>query len=149
MKILALDLATQTGWASEAGGIVTSGTISFKAKGKEGKGFRFMKFQSWLWEIISVEKPDRVFFEDVKNHAGVLAAHAYGGYLAMMQAALDSRGITYRGIGVGQIKKVATGKGNASKDEMVEAAKARWPDQDITDNNVADALWILEAGKRL
>ena len=149
MKILALDLATQTGWASEGSGSVASGTIGFKGGRYEGGGMRFLRFGNWLKEIIELEKPEIVYFEEVRRHMSTDAAHVYGGLLAVMTAQLEKWQIPYVGIPVGTIKKVATGKGNASKDEMVEAAKARWPDQNIADNNVADALWILEAGKRL
>ena len=39
------------------------------------------------------------------------------------------------------IKKYATGKGNAKKPHMLDAAKARWTG--IVDDNHADALWLL------
>ena len=42
---------------------------------------------------------------------------------------------------VGTIKKHATGKGNASKDEMVASARARG--HAPTDDNEADALALL------
>lgn len=45
------------------------------------------------------------------------------------------------GIPVGTIKKHATGKGNASKDEMIEAMKARG--HSPADDNEADALALL------
>jgi Holliday junction resolvasome RuvABC endonuclease subunit len=48
-------------------------------------------------------------------------------------------------IGVKQLKKWATGKGNASKKAVFEAARVRWPDIRIQDDNQADALWILDA----
>lgn len=43
-----------------------------------------------------------------------------------------------------QVKKYATGKGNAGKDEVMIAAVKRYPEFDITDNNTADAV-ILAA----
>jgi len=150
MKILALDLGTTTGWASEAGGILTSGTICFSGRPKDHKGEKFRRFRAWLRDLIDKEKPEIVFYEDVKRHAGVLAAHAYGGYLGHVLAVLASRGgIPIRGIGVSTIKKKATGRGNADKMAMVKAAINRWPDQDILDDNQADALWILETSKNL
>lgn len=41
-----------------------------------------------------------------------------------------------------QVKKYATGKGNAGKDEVMIAAAKRYPEFDIVDNNSADAVVI-------
>lgn len=148
-KILALDLATQTGWACEGSGSITSGTVGFKGGRFEGGGMRFLRFRKWLREMIELGKPEVVYYEEVRRHMSTDAAHVHGGLLAVMQAELEAKEIPYAGIPVGSIKRVATGKGNASKDEMVLAAKRQWPDQNIQDDNQADALWILEAGKLL
>lgn len=42
------------------------------------------------------------------------------------------------------LKKFATGKGNANKDQVLAAAVRRWPD--IDDNNIADAAWLQAMG---
>ncbi|RUQ07028.1 hypothetical protein D8M34_06035 [Microbacterium sp. HSID17254] len=39
------------------------------------------------------------------------------------------------------LKKLATGKGNASKDEVLLATERRVPDAAVTNNNEADAVW--------
>lgn len=43
------------------------------------------------------------------------------------------------------LKRFATGKGNATKDQMLAAAVRRWPD--IDDNNIADAAWLRAMGQ--
>lgn len=48
----------------------------------------------------------------------------------------------------GTLKKYATGKGNAGKDEMLAAAIRRYPDAEVTDNNVADAVHLAAMGAR-
>jgi len=146
MKVLALDLATTTGWATMANGVVISGTISFKGGRYEGGGMRYLRFRKWLRELLDLEKPEVVFYEEVRRHLSTDSAHVYGGLLATMQAELESREIPYQGLPVGTIKKKATGRGNASKEDMVQAAKHYWPDQSIKDDNQADALWILQCG---
>jgi Holliday junction resolvasome RuvABC endonuclease subunit len=78
----------------------------------------------------------------VRAHAGVDAAHAYGGALATVSSWCEERGIPYEGIPVATIKKHATGKGNAKKDAMMAAASSRWPSVTLEDDNHADALWI-------
>ena len=40
-----------------------------------------------------------------------------------------------------EVKMAATGKGRASKDEMIAAAKVRW-NHDVRNDHEADALWV-------
>jgi Holliday junction resolvasome RuvABC endonuclease subunit len=55
----------------------------------------------------------------------------------------EDLGIQYRGYSSQEIKKFATGKGNANKAAMIEAAKNKL-DYPGKDDNEADALWLLE-----
>lgn len=144
--ILALDLATITGWAVSSCNIVTSGTISFKGSRFEGGGMRFLRFRRWLRDMLANEKPEAVYYEEVRRHLSTDAAHIHGGLLAILQAECEAKEIPYAGIPVGMIKKQATGKGNADKSAMIAAAESRWPDQRIEDDNQADALWIMACG---
>lgn len=148
MTYLSLDLATTTGWAVLSAGVYTSGTECFKGGRHEGGGMRFLRFRSRLRFWIELTKPDVVLYEEVRRHLSTDAAHVHGGLLAVMQAECEAKGLPYKGIPVGTIKKHATGKGNADKAAMIAAAVAKWPDQNIKDDNQADALWILEAGRR-
>ena len=124
MNLLALDLGTSTGWALRASdGNTVSGTESFKPGRFEGGGMRYLRFKRWLTEIKATAEPlGAIYFEEVRRHIGVDAAHAYGGFL-------------------GTIKKHATGKGNASKDEMVAAMRALG--HQPGDDDEADALALL------
>ncbi len=140
--ILALDLGTRTGWALCADGTTTSGTAFFLPQRFEGGGMRFLRFKRWLTEVKhSAEGLDAVYFEEVRRHAGVDAAQAYGGFLAHLTAWCEHHGIPYQGVPVGTIKKHATGKGNADKAAMIAAARARG--HDPADDNEADALTLL------
>ncbi|HEX7636328.1 MAG TPA: hypothetical protein VF427_13760 [Noviherbaspirillum sp.] len=143
LTILALDLGTTTGWAVRArtSGI-TSGTQSFQPQRFEGGGMRFLRFKRWLSDIKqSVDGIDLVHFEEVRRHAGVDAAHAYGGFMAHLTAWCEHHNIPYQGVPVGTIKKHATGKGNAGKDDMIAAMVKRGFAP--TDDNEADALALL------
>jgi len=142
--ILALDLGTQTGWAlSSQVRHITSGSENFKPQRFEGGGMRYLRFKRWLTEIKqSCEPLDAVYFEEVRRHAGVDAAHAYGGFLATLTAWCEHHQIPYQGVPVGTIKKHATGKGNAGKAEMIAAAKALGFAP--VDDNHADALALLD-----
>lgn len=148
MRILALDLATKTGYAlGDEKGILTSGTAKFEVKKFEGAGMRYLKFGNWLRDFVEGWKPDVVYFEGIRRHLGVDAAHVYGGLMATMQAILEHWRVPYSALTVQEIKKLATGKGNAKKDAMIATAKAKWSDIEIVDDNHADALWILEAAR--
>ncbi len=142
-SILALDLGTQTGWALLGrDGCITSGSEPFRPQRFEGGGMRYLRFKRWITEVKqSADGLNAVFFEEVRRHAGVDAAHAYGGFMAHLTAWCEHHQIPYQGVPVGTIKKHATGKGNASKDDMVAAARrlGHVP----ADDNEADALAIL------
>ena len=124
--ILALDLGTKTGWAiARPDGSVTSGTMDFKPRRYEGGGMRYLRFRSWLEEIVASCGVSAIYFEEVRRHLGVDAAHAYGGFLAELTAHCDGRdpAMPYAGVPVATIKRHGTGKGNAGKPEMIEAAR--------------------------
>lgn len=140
--ILALDLGTTTGWAMLCDGTITSGSESFKPSRFEGGGMRFLKFKRWLADTKAcTDGIDAVYFEEVRRHAGVDAAHAYGGFMAHLTAWCEHHQIPYQGVPVGTIKKHATGKGNANKDAMIAAAMALGFGPQ--DDNEADALALL------
>jgi Holliday junction resolvasome RuvABC endonuclease subunit len=143
LTILALDLGTTTGWAlRDRDGSITSGSETFKPRRFEGGGMRFLRFRRWISEIQkSVSEIQFLCFEEVRRHAGVDAAHAYGGFLATLTAWCEHHGIPYQGVPVGTIKKHATGKGNAGKAEMIAAVRARGFRP--ADDNEADALALL------
>lgn len=142
--ILALDLGTQTGWALHDGCTIRSGSESFHAKKKERSGTRWMKFRRFLIDTryaSTTNAIDAVYYEDVRRHIGTTAAHVYGGFLATLEAWCEVNNVPLFPVGVGQIKKHATGKGNTKKQGMIDAAKNRG--FEIIDDNHADALALL------
>ena len=143
MNIIALDLGSQTGWASRCGGVINSGTKSFALTKYEGRGMQFLKFKRFLMHLTEMVKPEFIALEEVRRHLGTDAAHAYGGYLSHVSSYCAEADIPHVGVAVGTIKKHATGKGNANKEQMVEAAKKQYPTQEIEDDNQADALMLL------
>ncbi len=140
--VLALDLATTTGWAARTDGRIVSGTVEFRPRRFEGGGMRYLRFRRWLAETkASLGNIDEIVFEEVRGHRGVDAAHVYGGFLATLTAWCEHHGIPYRSVPAGTIKRHATGKGNAPKNAVVAAMQARGFEP--TDDNEADALAIL------
>jgi len=141
--LLALDLGTTTGWAlRSAEGLITSGTVSFRPSRYDGGGMRYLRFQNWLGEMDRLSGPiATIWYEEVRRHAGTDAAHVYGGLMATLTAWAEQHSIPYQGVPVGTIKKHATGKGNANKAAMIEAARAKGFHP--KDDNEADAIAIL------
>lgn len=141
--ILALDLGTTTGWAiRSASDPITHGFITFRPQRFEGGGMRYLRFKRWLSELsVSAIEIHEVYFEEVRRHAGVDAAHVYGGLMATLTTWCEHHNIPYQGVPVGTIKKHATGKGNAGKEDVIAAIRTRgYP---VTDDNEADALALL------
>jgi Holliday junction resolvasome RuvABC endonuclease subunit len=138
MNMLALDLGTRMGWALLQATEMLSGSISFATNRLAGFGVRFLNFRNWLVEMLSKHKIDMVVFEDVRNHAGVYAAHVYGGFVAILTSVCEALRVPYRGFGVKTIKKFITGCGNASKQDIINAVQTRgWKP---IDDNEADAI---------
>ena len=141
--LLALDLGTTTGWAMRtADGVVTSGAATFKPGRYDGGGMRYLRFRGWLEELRRCAGDiQSIHFEEVRRHAGVDAAHIYGGFLATLTGWCEHRLIPYQGVPVGTIKKFITGKGNADKQAVIDAVRARGFSP--ADDNEADAIAIL------
>lgn len=140
--VLALDLGTVTGWAlRHPRGDISFGSQSFKPGRFDGGGMRFLRFKRWLVEMKGGGL-DAIYFEEVRRHAGVDAAHCYGGFLGVLTAWCEQHAIPYEGVPVGTIKKFATGVGNASKDAMVAAMRLRG--FDVTTDDEADAVALLQ-----
>ncbi len=142
MKILALDPATKTGWAHSDG---PSGVWDLSIRRDESDGSRLMRLRGKLSETAAALGVDLVVFEAARHGApkmqGALVVQAE------LQGNIKSwciqHDVEYRGRSPAEIKKHATGKGNANKDAMLAAAMAKWPVIDIVDHNQADALWLL------
>ena len=142
MTIAALDLATTTGHASIASGVVTSGIFRCRHKPKEQWGVCFLRFRDWLREWLDQEKPEKLYYESVMRFSSSSAARVYCGLLAIVLMECERRGVVAVGVSVGSVKKAATGNGRASKQEMVDAAWETWGIKTQTDDE-ADSLGIL------
>jgi Holliday junction resolvasome RuvABC endonuclease subunit len=129
------------------GSTIESGTVSFRPSRYDGGGICYLRFRSWL-ESISTAAADIgvVHFEEVRRHAGTDAAHIYGGFLAILTSWCEPRSIAYQGVPVGTIKRFITGKGNAEKQPVIEAVRARGfsPADDNEADAIAILLWAIE-----
>jgi crossover junction endodeoxyribonuclease RuvC len=153
--ILGIDPGLSCGWAilDSNGARVGSGTWDLSVRSRwEGAGIGWLRFRRSLEAILDNHPIEAIGYEEVRRHAGTDAAHVYGALVGVVQAVGEWRKIPYTSIPVGQVKKAATGKGNAGKDEMVAAVLARWNHRCESDDE-ADAHWIaavaaLEIGRK-
>lgn len=138
MRILALDIATVTGWATET----ASGTWNLKPNRGESDGMRVIRFKAKVKEIIKAEEIDLIVYERQagRNTYSIMIASEMVGVL---KGLCINNGIEYASYSAGEIKRFATGKGNASKEMMIESARGQF-DCEIVDDNHADALWLLK-----
>lgn len=141
MTLLALDLGTKTGYAVGTPGAIVSSTQHNERGRFDGGGMRFLRFRRWLNDLHHTTRFGEVVFEEVRGHEGTDAAHVYGGLLAVLTAWCEEKQIPYTGIPVGTIKRFATGKGNASKTDVIAAVQG-WGYKP-KDDNEADAIALF------
>lgn len=141
--ILCLDLGTRTGYAvGDDESIPNYGSSSFPVGRFEGGGMRFVKFRKFLNTLYDAIQFEQIYFEEVRRHVSTDSAHVYGGLLATLTAWAEEHAMPHSGIPVGTIKKSATGKGNASKEMVMNAMKELG--YVISNDDEADALAIFE-----
>lgn len=144
MKILALDIATKTGWATDT----ASGVWNLQINKGESYGMKHIRFKSKVKEVIELEEIDLVVFEKPAGRF-VKAVASVSELVGTLIPLCEELKVEYTSYTVSEIKKHATGKGNSGKPEMVRAAELKWPDTHIIDDNHADALHILDYAKKL
>lgn len=142
MKILAFDCATKTGWAISdgKGKILESGVQDFSKKRGESNGILFLRFRKWLENLIAMTEPDVIAYERAHFRGGA-ATELCVGLQTRVQEVAEAKKILLLPVTTSQLKKFATGKGNAGKEEMISAARVVLNREPIDDNE-ADAVHI-------
>ena len=142
VRILALDPATHCGWAINRD---LYGVWNLTAKRDESASMRLIRLRSKLHEIIPSEHINLVVFERPGGRfkASIIVQSEIQGQI---KTVCEDLNVPYRAYSSKEIKKFATGKGNAGKPKMIESAQnfLGYPGKD---DNEADALWILELAK--
>lgn len=139
MKVLALDIASTTGWCLDKG---LYGTWNFKTRKDESMGMKLIRFRSKLKEFHELEKLDVIVYErPAGRHANSIIHQAK--LIAVLEEFCEENKIDYRSYSATEIKKFATGKGNANKEAMIDSAIDNW-NYDGDDDNEADAIHMRE-----
>lgn len=143
IAVLALDLSSKTGWATlDEAGTMASGVQHFPLRRGESPGMRWLRFRRWLRELISLTCPAVIAVELPLVGAKGRVMGIGRELQTIVEEEAASRAIETTGLYPSQLKKHATGKGNASKPEMQAAAQERWGVKPADDNE-ADALCVL------
>ncbi|MAM33786.1 MAG: hypothetical protein CMH28_01785 [Micavibrio sp.] len=142
MKVLALDVATKTGWCLSP---TEHGVWDLKTQRDESGGMKLIRFKAKLNEIHSIVRLDMVVFERTSGRHKAALIHQSELH-GVLKNWCDENGIQYRSYSASEIKKFATGNGRASKDLMMATCKDRYDIAPIDDNE-ADAvhLWYLNS----
>ena len=139
LKILALDIATHCGWAIDR---YIYGVWDLSPKRDESIGMRLVRFRAKMKEVIEKEGINLVVFERPGGrHTGAIIVQSE--LQGQTKILCEDLNIPYRGYSSQEIKKYATGKGNAGKPLMIKAAKERYG-YPGNDDNEADALHLYE-----
>lgn len=147
MNILALDTGTKTGWAVYCNGMTDSGVQDFALKRGESVGMRFFLFRNWLNRML-YKFPVKLVIYEMAHHRGGAATMVGVGMVTRIQEECELHNVEYTPVHSGILKKFAIGYGKASKADMVKKAKEKWPEQNIENDDQADALWLLEYAKK-
>lgn len=139
MKVLALDIASTTGWCLDKG---IYGTWDFKTRRDESMGMKLIRFRAKLKEVHELENIEIMIYErPAGRHASSVIHQAK--LIAVMEEFCEEKGIEYRAYSAKEIKSFATGKGNAGKPAMIKAAKDKYG-YTGSDDNEADAIHLRE-----
>lgn len=142
MNVLAVDPATRTGFAYLTGQSVEVGVLDLRLPKRSSHGEAFRFFSRWLHELIDKNSIDVLIFE---RAYGFRRGSEFLGGLAAICHCQDDR-VAVMEANVSSLKKFATGKGNADKSMMIEAAKNYG--YSTSDDNEADAFLLLEYFRR-
>jgi crossover junction endodeoxyribonuclease RuvC len=141
LNILALDLGTTTGWCAGNREANIHGIWRLMPGRFDSASMRVVKFLQALNDIHASMPIGAVYYEEVRSHRGVDAAHWYGAYWSHLIKWCDEHGIPHEGVPVGEIKKSWTGKGNAPKKAMIAEAQRRG--LGVEDENEVDAIALF------
>ncbi len=144
-KILAIDQATRTGFAildGNSGEVVESGVwdLADKKRSGESRGMRYIRFEKRLEEVQAKYQVKIVVHEQTLQRGGA-ATEIANGLKALVLKFAAKHEVEVTCVHTTELKKFATGRGNADKADMIEAC-VRKTLVIPTDDNEADAILI-------
>lgn len=147
MKVLGLDLSlTATGCAAVDlfGGGIACLTIS------PPKGMTGLERLDWICrQVLTVAEPrDLIVFEGFSFGSNDPGTQERIGLAFLLRHWAWKRGVPFLCVAPSQLKKFATGKGNAEKSMILREVFRRW-NVEARNDNEADAVTLLQIGRCL
>ena len=147
--ILALDLASVTGWCHGVPGATRSpriGVIRLRPNSATGAAYGVIGagMEEWLCDLIPVIQPQLIIYEaPLLRHKGAAAARIALGLAMIVETVAHQFAVRAAENHAGNTRRLVMGKGNPTKDEIVAWCLAQgWnpPTHDAAD---AALLWRL------
>ena len=153
MRVLALDLATRTGWASDYGPFLGSGfpVTGLYTLSDVNRGHAFLGFNKWLYnKVESLGDIDMIAYEKplfggkgVKMREAIVMKLV--GLAAMAEMIGASRSIRVESVSVQVVRKAFLGQGrpaNPKRAVLHRCAMLNWGTADDDNRADAAALWF-------
>lgn len=164
MRILALDIATKTGWATglhEAGtwNLMTPSEVTAQAKLRFDRrcDSRIPRLYGWIGSIHRNQPLDWIVFEDVQFASTTMQAHLWASLRAAAWLFSNLNGVKIECLATGKLKLSGAGHGTATKEMMAAHWVKKHPEfrlhpkgvvdsvsENILDDNAVDALHLYE-----
>lgn len=142
MKLLAIDLGVNLGWAHRQSEELISGLLVLQQTKKASREMRWVVLYRWLTLMHSNHEFEGVVYEQ----PGRLFGHAkkvLPGLQAIIELWAAQNGVSIQTCSPSALKKFATGDGTADKAMMEQAAALRWPGRKFERHDEIDALFVL------
>ena len=121
-RILSLDLGTRIGFALHVDGQLSDS--GWYDTARKGGGMKMLRFKQFLVDLLKTGRPTAVFYERIPFQRGA-GREVILRQCGIMEVMLEEQDTPYAEVHPATLKKFATGRGNASKDEMREALMVR------------------------
>lgn len=143
--ILGLDVATKTGWCLMRGGkVYESGVQDFSKRRGESNGAMYLRFRTWFKSLLLNHQIKIVIYEYTFSKSQA-ASEILTNLRGRIQEECAALSVEFAAVPATTLKKWATGKGNADKDQMMARAVAYLGRPPIDDNE-ADAVMVSAWG---
>jgi Holliday junction resolvasome RuvABC endonuclease subunit len=110
----------------------------------ESSGMRLMRLRENLSVFEATHGIDLIAFEASRNSKFGNAVRVAGAIQGVVELWCLDHNVQYKGYSATTIKKHACNYGQANKEKMIAAARAKWPGVPITSEDQADAMWVLD-----
>lgn len=143
--ILGIDPGSHTGWClMKNGKVYESGVQDFSKRKGESNGATYLRFRSWLNSLLS-SYPIKIVVYEYTFSRSQAASEILTNLRGRIQEECSALSVEFAAVPATTLKKWATGKGNADKDQMMARAVAYLGRPPIDDNE-ADAVMVSAWG---